>query len=202
MTYAEMGEKGAEEIKMFTIYFVRNGTYVGVWPHIAVSLTLFQTLQFFEIVNSALGLVKSPLFTTAMQIVARNMVVWLVLNQVHESHTSIGLPMLFVTWSLAEISRFAYYALNLIGLNIYLVTWARYTFFIFNYPIGSLGEIFIIYASLPYIRKRKFLTIELPNPLNASFYFDYFLICSIFSSIYVVPTLYLHMLRQRKKALK
>ncbi|RWS12396.1 hypothetical protein B4U79_13400 [Dinothrombium tinctorium] len=164
-------------LSIFALYLQESGTYIGVWPYIATPLKIFQTLAMLEIINSALGFVPSPLFTTAMQILARNFFVWLVLSQYPETHSNIGLPMILISWTFSEIPRYLYYALNVLKLSPYFVTWSRYSFFIVTQPLGVLGEMILI-CSLLLKQKRDLL-----NPLNYTI-IEYIMILSMLSSFY------------------
>lgn len=155
----------------FASYFLKHGTYVGCWPEISPSLSFFQTLQLIEVLHNIIGLVPSSAFTTFMQILSRLVVVWGILDAVPESRLSLGLPLLMSAWSVAEITRYAYYGLNLINLVPYPLLWARYTFFTFLYPIGVTGELLAIYSALPYLQSRGIYSYALPNKLNISFHF-------------------------------
>ncbi|MCO5549899.1 hypothetical protein L7F22_003374 [Adiantum nelumboides] len=66
------------------------------------------------------------------------------------------LPSVFITfaaWSLTEIVRYPQYALSIVGLCPWWLTWLRYSVFIPLYPIGALcGEVLLYYQALPYIK--------------------------------------------------
>jgi hypothetical protein len=47
-----------------------------------------------------------------------------------KSHLSIGVPMLLIAWSITEVIRYSFYALNLINAVPYLLIWMRYIFFL------------------------------------------------------------------------
>jgi very-long-chain (3R)-3-hydroxyacyl-CoA dehydratase len=120
---------------------------------------------------------------------------------VAETRDSAGFPLLMTAWSIAEATRYIYYALNLYDLVPHFITWCRYSFFIILYPIGVTGELLTIYASLPVIAKKGLYSLPMPNPLNASFYYHYALIGIMASYIPFFPQLYFYMLGQRKKFL-
>ena len=88
--------------------------------------------------------------------------------------------------------RYPFYILGLLGREIHILTWLRYTAWMPLYPAGLATEglytnkenLFfncyilpagIIYRSLPYITKSKIWSLELPNVLNFSFDFAAFL---------------------------
>ena len=53
-----------------------------------------------------------------------------------QARQSLGFPMLLTAWTLAEIIRYSFYFMGLIGKNIPVLTWLRYTMFIVLYPLG------------------------------------------------------------------
>lgn len=59
----------------------------------------------------------------------------------------------------------------------------RYTFFIVLYPFGITGELLCIYAAQAYVAEHKTFTLEMPNSLNATFSYQYFLIANMFGYI-------------------
>ena len=91
--------------------------------------------------------------------------------------------MLLVAWSIAEMTRYLYYALNIYDMVPYILVWMRYTLFIVLYPLGVSGELLTIVAAYPLIRDRKLLAYELPNFFNVSFYYHIILIFVILSYI-------------------
>ena len=56
--------------------------------------------------------------------------------------------MLFA-WTVTEMIRYLFYTLNLLEVNVALITWLRYTLFIGLYPIGVTGELLCYYFALP-----------------------------------------------------
>lgn len=147
------------------IFFAQNITY----------LAFFQTLQFIEVVHCAIGFVKSSAIQTFMQILSRLIVVWMAVLPYPETRDTIGYPMILFAWPVAETTRYLYYALNLCSINSYIVTWARYTFFIVLYPLGVTGELSILTKLYSIMSAGKLYTLELPNALNISFYGHYLL---------------------------
>lgn len=135
-------------------------------------LMFFQTLQMIEVLHCMIGFVKSSAFQTFMQIASRIVIVWAAIVPYPETRQTIGYDMIFWAWPIAETTRYIYYALNLMKLNVYLVTWARYTLFIVLYPLGVSGELLILYKLLGICRKTQAWSYQLPNSLNISFYGD------------------------------
>lgn len=146
-------------------------------------LTWFQSLQLIEVLHCLVGLVKSSAFQTFAQILSRLIIVWCALVPFKETHQTVGLDMILWAWPVAETTRYIYYALNLMKLNLYLVTWARYTFFIGLYPLGVSGELLILYKLIQIVRSTTKYSYSLPNPLNISLHADIVLILIILSYV-------------------
>lgn len=80
-------------------------------------------------------------------------------------------------------------------------SYCRYTTFIALYPIGVTGELLCLYWAQSYARSSKIWSIEMPNPLNFTFSYYYFLWIVMLTYIPIFPQLYLHMFALRKKVL-
>ncbi|XP_015787488.1 very-long-chain (3R)-3-hydroxyacyl-CoA dehydratase 2 [Tetranychus urticae] len=172
-----------------------------LYENIRLPLLFFQTLQLIEVVHAAIKLVPSSPFLTFLQIISRIVVCWAILEPVPETRSSVGLLLILGAWGLAETTRYLYYALNIINLVPYILTWCRYSFFLVLYPAGVSGELLLMYAALGPIKQRELLFFKLPNPLNISFYTDYAVMAFMASYIPFFPKLYFYMVSQRGKSL-
>ncbi|VDO33726.1 unnamed protein product, partial [Haemonchus placei] len=180
------------------------------WPQLYTSVEaevkLFQTLAileifFFHVVHAILGLVRSPVGTTIMQITSRVVLVWPILHTCSIARGSVGVPMLLMAWSVTEVVRYSYYALALFNPILLQLYFSRYTFFIVLYPLGVTGELLTLFASLPEVHEKKYYSLEMPNALNMGISFYWVLIGIALSYIPGFPQLYLYMFAQRKKVL-
>lgn len=135
-------------------------------------LCWFQTIQLIEVLHCMVGFVKSSAITTLMQITSRIIVLWAALVLFPVTQLGLGFKLIMWAWPLAETTRYIYYAINLMKLNIYLFTWIRYSFFIVLYPTGVSGELLILYQLANLLKQSGFLTLSLPNPLNISVHPD------------------------------
>uniref|UniRef100_A0A0M3K3X2 Very-long-chain (3R)-3-hydroxyacyl-CoA dehydratase n=1 Tax=Anisakis simplex TaxID=6269 RepID=A0A0M3K3X2_ANISI len=176
-------------------------SYSKIYESVELELQIFQTAAILEIVHAAIGIVRSPVGTTAIQVFSRVTVVWMVLYKVVSARDSIGVPMLLLAWSITEVVRYSYYALSLINSVPRLLVWMRYTFFIILYPMGASGEVFTMFAALPEVALRKHFTIEMPNAANVTFSFWWYLIGLILFYVPGFPQMYFYMFGQRKKVL-
>lgn len=155
------------------------------YPQMGMGLSIVQTAALLEIVHAALGLVKTPISTTVMQVSSRLLLVWGICLQFPQvTHSGFFVSMV-TAWSITEIVRYSYYALSLASSVPYALLWCRYTFFFILYPIGAGSEWVLMYKSLSYL---------------SGFY--YYLVCGILA-IYVPGfyVMYTHMIKQRRKYL-
>lgn len=167
-------------------------------------LQIFQTAALLEVVHAAIGLVRSNAMLVLFQVLSRLLVVWLVTFAFEPARHNIGVFIVCIAWPIAEIVRYIYYALNILGSMPHFITWCRYTFFIVLYPIGVTGELICIYNAVKYLEPlsvRKQFSYNLPNKFNISFDMYYALIFSMLLYIPIFPMLYNHMRAQRRKIL-
>ncbi|KAK1676114.1 tyrosine phosphatase-like protein [Colletotrichum godetiae] len=146
-----------------------------------------QTLTLIEVVHSAVGLVKSPVGTTALQVVARTIIVWMVCHSFPETTaSSAAYVALLLSWATADTVRYAYLALNLHGQAPDALVWVRYTMFYPLYPIGIASEFWLLY-----------LAIEPASRISA-FIPPVFYFCLL---LYIPGsyTMYTYMIKQRRK---
>lgn len=178
-----------------------SGYVPGLYAEIRGPLKIFQTAAFMEVVHSFIGLVSSSVVVTFLQVYSRLFLLWAVLVGVQSVSSGIGLLLIAYAWSITEVVRYAYYFFGLLDNVPYLIKWARYTLFYILYPIGVLGELLLMFSAIPVTTATGQWSTSLPNCLNLSFHFPYFLIVTILLYIPIFPQLYGHMIAQRKKVL-
>ncbi|GFG36387.1 hypothetical protein Cfor_06104 [Coptotermes formosanus] len=154
-----------------------------------------------EVVHAATNVVPSSVVITLFQVLSRVMLVCGVLLPTPTGPASPGLPLALIAWSITEVIRYLYYVLNLLGAVPYLLVWCRYTFFTVLYPVGVTGELLCLYAAQSYVAKTKLWSLEMPNKLNVTFSYHYFLLFTMLLYIPVFPQMYLHMFTQRQKVM-
>lgn len=89
-------------------------------------------------VHCAVGLVPSAIMTTLMQVYSRLFIVWALLEGVAGVSDNVGLLVVSYAWAITEVIRYSYYFFSLLNAVPYPLTWCRYTFFYFLYPLGVL----------------------------------------------------------------
>lgn len=121
-------------------------TYGRVGPQTA----LVQSFAVLEVAHVALGIVRSSLPTTAMQVTSRLLLVWAVVEQSAAARASPVFASMIIAWSLSEIIRYSFYTFNLLGLQPpQWLIWIRYSAFYVLYPIGAGSEWYLTWISLP-----------------------------------------------------
>lgn len=149
-----------------------------------------QSLAVIEIINAALGIVRSSVFVTSLQIYSRILVVWGIFQFLpnspangHWSYITVS-----IAWGLSEIIRYSYHASSLRSAAPYWLVYTRYTAFIVLYPIGVGSEMMLMYLSLD----------EAKTCSNILYYF--YIVNLVFWPL-GLAFLYTHMLKSRKKVL-
>ena len=70
------------------------------------SLFLFQSAAILEVVHNVIGLVRSSVIMTLLQVTSRLFLVWGVLGPVPRTHSSPGFILLLTAWSITEVLRY------------------------------------------------------------------------------------------------
>jgi len=187
--------------QLIAYYTIHRGTQQTLWEYIAWTVIIFQNAAVLEIIHVAIGIVKSNLIITTLQVLSRVMVVCGVILATPTGKVSPGVPLALLAWSVTEIIRYSYYAFNLLGSVPHILVFLRYTTFIALYPIGVTGELLCFYWAQMHVRETKQWSIEMPNPGNVTFSYFYFLWAVMLSYIPLFPQMYLHMFGQRKRIL-
>ena len=177
----------------------------SLYGHIHRPLQLTQSLACLEIVHSLLGLVRSPLLTTVLQVSSRLFIVWGVAYIAPPTRTTLGFTLATLSWATVEPPRYLYYALNLLTSPAaipHALTWLRYSLFMVLYPTGITGEVWCVLVALPWLaRHPDVLSVSMPNSWN--FAFSYWWCCVALLALYVPgsPFMIQLMWNQRKKML-
>ncbi|KAI9894320.1 MAG: hypothetical protein M1814_003076 [Vezdaea aestivalis] len=125
-----------------------------------------------------------------MQVASRLLLVWGIVDQFpHSTSRNPAYASMLVAWSLTEVVRYTYFALNLRGWVPPIISWLRYNMFFVLYPLGMGSEVWLVTKALGPAGKRR---TELEWALRAILL------------IYVPGgyILYTHMMAQRRKILR
>jgi very-long-chain (3R)-3-hydroxyacyl-CoA dehydratase len=72
-----------------------------------------------------------------------------------EAQTSVFTVLAVTSWSLVEVPRYLFYALNIVGLVPYPLFWLRYSLFAILYPTGISGELGCFFRCGEFLYKNK-----------------------------------------------
>jgi very-long-chain (3R)-3-hydroxyacyl-CoA dehydratase len=175
-----------------------------LYSRIQLPLKIVQTLAAVELLHAALGLVRSGLITTALQLSSRLFVVWGVLHLLPPSRSQLGLLLCTLSWATVEVPRYLYYAVNLVAPQSVpsTLTWLRYSLFMLLYPTGITGEILSMIAALPWLSRHDAqFSISMPNRLNFSFSYLWLMYAVLALYVPGSPFLFMNMWRQRSKVM-
>ncbi|ETN66498.1 ptpla domain protein [Anopheles darlingi] len=189
-------------VKFVTHFFLRGHGLNGLWREVGSATFFFQMLAPLEVVHAAIGIVPSNVPMTFLQVFGRCMVVAGAIEGTPTGQQSPGLPLALFCWSSTEIVRYAYYVANLLLASVPApLVWLRYTIFIPMYPCGFFGELLCGYWAQSYFGETGKWSVTLPNPVNFTFSFYYFIWIMTVSYLPLFPQMYLHMFSQRRKVL-
>jgi len=185
-----------------TMHFLRGNSYDTLYNSVHSALKLFQTLAVFEIFHCMLGLVRSPVMVTTQQVFSRLFLVWgICAGSSNVVQGDWAFAMMLTAWTVTEIVRYLYYALNLYDVVPAVLTWCRYTFFFVLYPMGVSGELLTCWHALPELQESGVLSLIMPNRVNMAIEYSYIVAFIMLLYLPGFPPLYLYMIEQRKKIL-
>ena len=133
-----------------TLALARAGAApAALWAALAAPLTLVQSAAALEVLHAALGLVNSPLATTAMQVASRLLLVWGYTRAFPASQADASLYLMAASWALVEVPRYLFYVFQVAQARVpFALFWLRYSLFMVLYPTGITGELLQMYAGL------------------------------------------------------
>ncbi|XP_042610113.1 very-long-chain (3R)-3-hydroxyacyl-CoA dehydratase 1-like isoform X2 [Cyprinus carpio] len=105
-------------------YYLQKGTHKGLYRNIARTLKFFQTFALLEVGHCAIGIVRTSVIVTGVQVCSRIFMVWFVTNSIRQNEESVILFV--VVWTITEITRYSFYTFNLLNHLPYFIKWARY----------------------------------------------------------------------------
>ncbi|KAF4804207.1 Very-long-chain (3R)-3-hydroxyacyl-CoA dehydratase [Turdus rufiventris] len=199
----ELKEKEEEKINKMKIEsrVPKDHSFYDTFHTISDMMYFCQTLALMEIMNSLIGLVRSPVIPSVMQIFGRNFVLFVILGSLEEMQSKPVVFFIFYFWSITELFRYPYYMLSCIGIEWKPLTWLRYTVWIPLYPLGGLAEAVCIVQSIPIFSETGKFSLGLPNPLNVTIQFPFVLQIYLIALFLGVFVNFRHLYKQRKQHL-
>jgi very-long-chain (3R)-3-hydroxyacyl-CoA dehydratase len=96
-----------------------------VMMHLGGLVAFVQSLAVLEVVHAALGWVRSPVPTTAIQVASRLFLVWAVTERYSAASGSAWYASMLFAWSVTESIRYPFYANALMGSESSGLLWCR-----------------------------------------------------------------------------
>ncbi|EKX48663.1 hypothetical protein GUITHDRAFT_105298 [Guillardia theta CCMP2712] len=176
--YNLFGLCGWAMILFQVVSILLEGRVTNLWKELEGTVKLVQGAAVLEIMHSLLGLVRSPVSRTFVQVTSRLLTVWASMDPLYtypytpfpkgkgcnysidvvecseEWNYYIG-AMTLIAWSFAEIIRYSFYGINTVSPKSvpFVLVWFRYSGFIILYPVGVAGEMLCAYMTLPLLQK-------------------------------------------------
>lgn len=119
---------------------------------LASTLIWVQTAAVLEIVHAIIGIVRSPVFVTTLQVGSRLAALFAVVQSSSAASGKWGAGLMILSWALVEVPRYAFYIAALVTGDAtkktpYPLFWLRYSLFAVLYPSGILGELTVFLAA-------------------------------------------------------
>lgn len=174
---------------------------IDLYNAIKFPLYSIQSFAVLESIHALFGFVRASFFSAFLQQFGRSFILYGILIPVKESINQSGFVMMAFAWSTIEIVRYGFYITYQLAPNKtpdWLV-WLRYSLFIPLYPLGVLGELLCLAHAIPILYRNEIWTLHMPNRMNFSF--DWFYYVTFSSLLYLpgFPYMIRHLMRQRAK---
>ncbi|XP_017332994.3 very-long-chain (3R)-3-hydroxyacyl-CoA dehydratase isoform X2 [Ictalurus punctatus] len=121
-----------------------QGALYDAFSSCAAVLYGCQMLAVLEVINAAVGLVKTPVFPAMIQVMGRNVVLFVVFGSLPEMQERSVVFWVFYLWSISEVFRLAFPVLSLDAKFVMLI-WLRHALL---YPLTTLTEV-LLFQLLP-----------------------------------------------------
>lgn len=171
----------------------------ALYDEVEQVLKIVQTAAIMEVLHALLGVVRSPWFTTLLQVASRVTILWGFLWAIPSTQGQIGATLCITSWAAVEIPRYLFYAFNVMGSSPYPLFYLRYSLFFVLYPTGISGELLTVWAALPTLKDSSAISLSV-GPVTVSGY----MVALAILAVYVpgAPFMYMNMVSNRKSAFK
>lgn len=155
------------------LFILGQDSFYDTFHTTADMMYFCQMMAVAEVINPALGLVRSGVIPAMIQVAGRNVILFVIFGSLEEMQNRPVVFFVFYLWSSIEIFRYPFYMLACIDTEWKLLTWMRYTIWMPLYPLGVLAEAVAVIQSLPIFDESRLYSIPLPKALGNSFSFSY-----------------------------
>ncbi|KAF3830622.1 hypothetical protein GH733_004441 [Mirounga leonina] len=176
-----------------------NQSFHDTFHTLADMMYFCQMLSVVETINAAIGVTKSPVTPSLIQLCGRNFILFIIFGTMEEMQNKAVVFFVFYSWSAIEIFRYPFYMLSCIDMDWKVLTWLRYTVWIPFYPLGCLAEAVSVIQSIPVFNETGRFSFTLPYPVKIKVRFSFFLqiyLIILFLGLYVN---FRHLYKQRRR---
>ncbi|XP_027017430.2 very-long-chain (3R)-3-hydroxyacyl-CoA dehydratase isoform X3 [Tachysurus fulvidraco] len=181
------------------LFILKEDSFYDTFHTTADVMYFCQMLAIAEVINPALGLVRTGVMPAFIQVMGRNFVLFIIFGSLEEMQNKPVVFFVFYLWSAIEIFRYPFYMLACIDTEWKMLTWLRYTIWIPLYPLGVLAEAVAVIQSIPIFNDSKFLSIPLPEVLGSSLSFSYVLQLYLLLMFLGLFSNFRHLYKQRRR---
>ncbi|XP_062326875.1 very-long-chain (3R)-3-hydroxyacyl-CoA dehydratase-like isoform X1 [Osmerus eperlanus] len=155
------------------LFILGQDSFYDTFHTTADMMYFCQMMAVAEVINAALGLVRTGVLPAMIQVAGRNVILFVIFGSLEEMQNRPVVFFVFYLWSSIEIFRYPFYMLACIDTEWKLLTWLRYTIWMPLYPMGVVAEAVAVIQSLPIFDETLMYSIPLPKALGRSFSFSY-----------------------------
>uniref|UniRef100_A0A5F9CD81 Very-long-chain (3R)-3-hydroxyacyl-CoA dehydratase n=1 Tax=Oryctolagus cuniculus TaxID=9986 RepID=A0A5F9CD81_RABIT len=121
-------------------FILGKESFYDTFHSVADMMYFCQMLAVVETINAAIGVTKSPVMPSLIQLLGRNFILFIIFGTMEEMQNKAVVFFVFYLWSIIEIFRYPFYMLACLDMDWKVLTWLRYTVWIPTYPLGCLAE--------------------------------------------------------------
>ncbi|XP_076829767.1 very-long-chain (3R)-3-hydroxyacyl-CoA dehydratase 4 isoform X2 [Brachyhypopomus gauderio] len=146
----------------------------GTFYFVGVMMSSCQLLSILELFHIADGLENRRLLARFVQVMQRNFVLFLIINQ-EEFQSKTIVCVLFYLWNVLGLLRYPCELLCLISTPSISLVWTRYTLSVTVYGLSVIAEGVSVLQALPYYKSQGIFSGQIPAPGPVYVYFPYLL---------------------------
>uniref|UniRef100_A0A4W4DS07 Very-long-chain (3R)-3-hydroxyacyl-CoA dehydratase n=1 Tax=Electrophorus electricus TaxID=8005 RepID=A0A4W4DS07_ELEEL len=179
-------------LSRLTADLILQGALNSAFGSCAAVLYSCQMLAALEVMNATLGLVKTPVFPTLIQVAGRNLILFVVFGSLPDMQGRSVVFCVFYLWSAMDMFRYLAHAVVSIGMERRTLTWLQNAVWVLLYPLTAVAEAAAVLQSLPVFDKSGLFSIPLPEAVGFSISFSFSLRLYLVLMLFGMINLFCH----------
>ncbi|XP_066504070.1 very-long-chain (3R)-3-hydroxyacyl-CoA dehydratase-like [Hoplias malabaricus] len=178
-----------------------DGVY-SAFRSCAAVLYVCQMVAPLEVINAALGLIIAPVLPTVIQVMGRNLMLFVVFGSLREMQSKGVTFCVFYLWSSVEMFRCLFHLLEIWGREWRAMTWLWNAVWVLLYPLSTVAEAAAVLQALPIFDESRLFSVPLPERVGFSVSFSFSLrlyLILLLSGLFINMR---HILRQRRRCVR